>query len=421
MTVGVVTVGRKRYAVGLYWENSPNGRISQAAKESARSSETPVDYYVTRPGNDQGRVPQFGLAPHFDEFRSGMPSLAGCLAAQQPGSWIGAFRLREGSAVVIVRDDLIVPDGDLFFADEGEARDRLYQEMAIGGFQRIYAPEAWGIPNADTMPIGLLLNDTAGVRLRPVALTKDAKLLAVIAMGALFIALGIGWYVQQKTAAEQAARMARLAALERARVQAQGIAAAARPPEYPPPDRKWEKAAPVLDILAACQTALNRVSVGESGWRIVGLRCDDKSLSVRWTRAKGFTAPPVGSDVTDNGSAAVSVIPLENLHPRGEEQLVDSDVILKRYLRQSWPGQIHRAPDDPKPAPPPGYRGEWNPPPAPWVKRSFTFSVPVLPWTIPDFLKGLPGVVLNAITLSGTGEKANEAWVVDGVIYENRH
>lgn len=144
MATGVVTVGRRQYASGLYWENSPSGRISQTAKEAARQPGAKADFYATRSGNKQGRVPQFGLAPATEGFRAGMPSLAGCLANQQPGAWIGAFRLREGTAVVVVRDDLIVPDGDLFFIDETDARDHLYQEMAVGGFQRIYAPEAWG-------------------------------------------------------------------------------------------------------------------------------------------------------------------------------------------------------------------------------------------------------------------------------------
>lgn len=420
MTSGVVTIGRKKYAVGLYWENSPSGRISQAAKDAARQSETPVDYFVTRSGNEQGRVPQFGLAPRNAAFKGGLPSLAGCLATQQPGSWVGAFRLREGSAVVIVRDDLIVPDGDLFFEDESEARDRLYQEIAIGGFQRIYAPEAWGVPNADTMPIGLLLNDRADIRLRAVALSKEAKI--VLGLGAFLLLAGFGFsfYLQEQRAAEAAARRARMAAMERARIQAQGLSTVARAPEYPPPERKWEKRPEALLAMEACHQALSKVSIAVTGWKIVGLRCDDKMLTIRWSRYGSFTKPPEGASVTDNGGAAVSVVSFNGLKPRGPQDLVDPDVVLKRYLRQSWTGTINRIADDPLPRPPQGHTGEWNPPPPPWVKRSFTFSVPVLPWTIPDFLRDIPGVVINSMTLNGSGISANETWTVEGVIYENR-
>ena len=172
MGAGVATVGRRPYAVGLYWENSPSGRMAQAAKEAARQPGQQAEFFAVRAGNKQGRIPQFGLSPTEVGHKTGMPVFAACLANQQPGSWAGAFRLREGTVVTIVRDDLIVPDGDQFFTDESEARDRLLQEIGFGGLQRIYAPEAWAIPSADTMPISLLLNEHTEIRLRPIRLPK---------------------------------------------------------------------------------------------------------------------------------------------------------------------------------------------------------------------------------------------------------
>src|SRR5580692_8345670 len=168
MGAGVVTVGRRQYAVGLYWENSPSGRVAQAAREAAHQPGQQADFYALRAGNKDGRVPQFGLGQKSAGHKAGMAAFAPCLANQQPGSWAGAFRLRDGVVVTVVRDDLIVPDGDQFFTNESEARDRLLQEIGFGGLQRIYAPEAWAIPSADTMPISLLLNDRTDIKLRPV-------------------------------------------------------------------------------------------------------------------------------------------------------------------------------------------------------------------------------------------------------------
>ncbi len=415
MASGAVTIGRKQYAVGLYWENSPSGRISQAAKEAARQSATPVDYYVTRSGNEQGRVPQFGLSPRNERFKAGMPSLAGCLAMQQPGSWVGAFRFREGVGIVIARDDLIVPDGDLFFADESEARDRLFEEIAIGGFERIYAPEAWGVPSADTMPVSLLLNDNAKIRLRAVALSSRAKAILAICAVVLALAAGIGWYIQEQIAAEEAALQSQMEALERARRAAQGLIGTQKP-VYPPPDRKWEKRPNPLEVVDACQGALQEVTVGLAGWRLVGLNCTELGLSVSWGRKKGFSAPPPESSVTDRADMAMRTVSITPLEPRGDEELIDPDFVTKRYLRQNWPGRIERIPDDPPPPPPPNYEGEWNPPPAPWVKRSFTLKVPVLPWAVPEFLGDMPGVIVQELALDGSGK----SWTIKGVIYENR-
>ena len=43
MGSGVVTVGRRVYAVGLYWENSPTSRIVAAAKEAASKAKKDDD------------------------------------------------------------------------------------------------------------------------------------------------------------------------------------------------------------------------------------------------------------------------------------------------------------------------------------------------------------------------------------------
>ena len=87
MGAGVVTVGRHRYAVGLYWENSPGkGRVAQIAKEAAAQDGQQADFYAVRPGNPKsGQVPQFALCSGDAGQISGMPVLAGCLASQVPG------------------------------------------------------------------------------------------------------------------------------------------------------------------------------------------------------------------------------------------------------------------------------------------------------------------------------------------------
>jgi len=420
MTTGVVTVGRKQYASGLYWENSPSGRISQAAKEAARQPDNYSDFYAVRIGDKKGRVPQFGLASETEGLKAGIPSLAGCLANQQPGSWIGAFSFNEGTAVIIVRDDLIVPEGDLFFEDESEARDHLYQEMGVGGFGRIYAPEAWGIPGADSMPITLLLNDKSDVKLHNVVMSDKAKLGMMIGFGLLIAILGAGWFIQNQRAEEEAMRIQQMAALKRMQIEAAKLLPIQQKVEYPIPVRKWEKVPKPLILVDACKKALDGVKIGVAGWRVVNVFCSNGSLTVRWARTSGFAASPKNSIVNETGKQAVVSVLLKNVEPRGDENLVDPDEVTKRYLAQNWPGTIRREPDPPPPPPPPNYSGEWNPPPDPWVRRSFTFIVPVLPWTLPDFFSDLPGVVIDSLSMNGDGAHLDNKWNIKGVIYENR-
>jgi Pilin accessory protein (PilO) len=422
MGAGVVTVGRRQYAVGLYWENSPSGRVAQAAREAARHPGQQADFYALRAGTKDGRVPQFGLGQSSAGHKAGMAVFAACLANQQPGSWAGAFRLRDGVVVIVVRDDLIVPDGDQYFENESEARDRLLQEIGFGGLQRVYAPEAWAIPAADSMPISLLLDERRDVKLRLVNIPKRTIIIGSSLVAVLVIILAVSWYIQEKDAEEAAAQAAQQAALERAKLAAQNMLPDAmrnQQPTYPAPERKWEKKPSPLAVVANCQAGLAKVPLVISGWHLSQLKCDGNSISLQWTHEKGIATPPMGAKVSDTGGSANLTIPLSELSERGAENLLDPTEVTKHFLAQDWPGALSKAPDDPLPQPPPGFQGQWNPPPPPWVKRSFTLTVPELPASLPSYFGGLPGVIINILSYSPGGSLGG-SWSVEGVIYENR-
>jgi hypothetical protein len=422
MVACLVTLGRHRYAVGLYWENSPGtGRVAQIAREAASQPGQRADFYAVRPGNNKGRIPQFGLTGSEAGQKSGTPVLAACLAGQVPGSWAGAFRVNEGIVLFVVREDLIVPDGDLYFQDENEARDRLVQEIGFGGLQNTYAPESWSIPGADTIPLALLLNDNQDIKLQQVHVPKKLKIIAASVALAFVLIVGAVWYWQEKVAEENARRAQSEEALRRAREAANSLLPsglqqqAAPPPKY---DRRWESAPPAMDVINACQQGLAKVPAALAGWKLASLKCSGSSMSLSWSREKGTTEPPPGSTVNDSASQASQNIPLAGLQPRGAQNLLDPDEITKRYLLQNWPGSIGHMADDPLPPPPEGYKGQWNPPPPPWVKRSFTLNVSQLPADTPNIIGDIPGSIVTNMNYSPNGMAG--AWVIEGVIYENR-
>ena len=419
MAAGVVTVGSHRYAVGLYWENSPGGgRVTQIAREAANQPGQQADFYAIRPGGKNGRIPQFGLCTGDAGQVNGMPALAACLATQVPGSWAGAFRLAEGIAVIVVRDDLIVPDGDLFFQDEAEARDRLLQEISFGGLQTIYAPESWSIPIVDTIPLTLLVGNFQGVKLQRVSLPKKVKIIAGALALIFVIAVGGVWYWNMKVEEENERLAAQQSALNAAIEAAKHKMGQGEAPT-PVYDRVWEKQPEALAVLKTCAQGLAKVNAVQAGWKMTSLKCaGGAAINTTWQRDKGFSVPPPGSKVNDAGMVATQNIILPPLPARGHEGLGDPDDLTKRYLSQNWPGQIMRMADDPPPLPPPDYKGPWNPPPAPWVKRSFTLPVSELPGGVQGMLNGLPGTIINTLTYTPSG--VSGAWLIEGVIYENR-
>jgi hypothetical protein len=420
MGAGVVNVGRRPYAVGLYWENSPTGRVAQVAKEAAGAPGQQAEFYAVRGSDKTGRVPQFGLGQENAGHKIGMPAFAACLANQQGGSWAGAFRLREGVVITVVRDDLIVPDGDQLYLDEGEARDRLLQELGFGGVQRVFAPEAWAIPGADSMPLSLLLDERRDVRLQAVKIPKNVLIVAGGIVALVIAGIVIFLYLQ---AQQEAAERARDDALRRAQQAAQRLMPSqlqGQQAEYPPPERKWENAPLPLDVIAACQRGLAQVPVEVVGWNLASLKCVGGSLSLMWQRTKGFSRPPSKAMVNDAGTNASLTIALPNVALRGHQDLTDPMEITRRYLAENWPGTIARMADDPLPPPPPNFKGNWTPPPPPWVKRSFTVAVSVLPGSTALFFGDLPGVVINTMSYNTGGASTGSSWTIEGTIYENR-
>ena len=405
MGSGIATVGRLSYAVGLYWENSPTGRVAQAAKEAANQPGQQADFYALRAGAKDGRIPQFGLGQKIAGHKAGMPAFAPCLANQQPGSWAGAFRLREGTAVIVVRDDLILPDGDQFYASEADARERLLQEIGFGGLQRIYAPEAWSISGADSMPISLLMNERRDVTLRPVVVSQKALVVGAGAAVALAAVIGVGIYMQTSQDEKPVASIGAPTPFE------------TQAPTYPPPEKVWEKAPLPLDFVENCRAGLGKIPVSLLNWSLGNLTCNGKAITGEWSRTKGISGAPDGVKVNDTASSAPLKVDLPDMTPRGSQDLLNQDDITRRYMLQDWPGTIARTQDDPPPPPPPGYSGPWTPPPAPWVKRSFTLNIPVLPASVPVFLGDLPGAVITSMTYAPSG---GGGWMIEGVIYENR-
>ena len=421
MGSGVVTVGRRAYAVGLYWENSPSGRVVSAAKEAALQPGQKADFYAIRAGLKDGRVPQFGLGQVAAKHKAAMPAFAGCLANQQPGSWVGAFRLREGTVVTVVRDDMIVPDGDQLYIDENDARERVLQEVSFGGLQRIYAPESWAIPGSDNMPVSLLLDDRRDVKLQPVTTPKSSFVIGGAVVVLLVVGLAYGLYMQDQAAKQAAMEAERMSALARTKAAADQLGFGSQEPKYPPPERKWENRPLVLSVVESCRSGLASIPAGIAGWHISSLKCDGNSISISWMRDKGFSDPPKDWVYTEGANAASSSVSLPKLDPRGHQELLNPNDISKRYLAQNWPGSLSRTLDDPPPPPPPNHKGPWNPPPTPWIKRSFTLTVSQLPSVLTSFFSDLPGVILNTLTYKPNANNVGGVWTVEGVIYENRN
>lgn len=414
MASGVVKVGRRDYAVGLIWQPSPSGRVAQAAREAAQQPGQQSEFYCVRAASKTVAVPQYGLAQSQAGHKVGMPALAGSLANVQPGSWAGAFRLREGTWVVVVRDDLVAPDGDILFDNDDVARDRLVQEVALGGVQRVYAPEAWAVPGSDPTPLPLLLQDRVDCRLQPVQV--PVKLLAYtvggVAILGLLIFLGLQWQAEQEAREQEA---------ERLRVEQEGFASGLNKQfQWPPAEqlykRKWEDQPMTGRVVEACRLMFAKVDLVQLGWKRQKSTCQGNSVLVNdYVREqKKYGVLPLDATVKDDLGAATQTIKGDRLGPRGTEPLQGEEETNRRALAMNWPVAITRLPDEPPPPPPPDVKDPPPPPPAPWRLRGIKYSGKQPPWEIWGFFDGMPGLVVDKIIWEGG------SWIVEATLYEKR-
>lgn len=415
MGAGVATVGRRKYAVGLYWQPSPSGRVAQSAKEAAKQPGQYADYFSVRPGVKGGRIAQFGLGQSQAGHKLGMAALAVTLANKQPGSWAGAFKVNEGIVVIVVRDDLIAPDGDQIFLDEAAARDRLIQEFTLGGLQRIYAPEAWAISGAETIALPFLVQNRGEGALQPVKIPRQFIMAGVGLIAAAVIVVAGMWYYQDMKEKEEAERQ------EKIRQQAillgqKNAAAGVGKIVYPPPERFWEKEPLPEQVIASCRAALDKLPQAMLGWNVSILSCDKSAAFVSWSREQGYTKMLDDAIVDASGGTATRTVTYDPaLQNRAKEDLFDPNEITRRFLAQNWDGTISRLPDDPPPPCPPNVPPEeWHPPPAPWIKRGFNLVLTDLPGQSPQYFANIPGVIIKSISRQG------DTWRIEGVIYENR-
>ncbi len=191
MTGSIVTIGKQKYVVGLYWENCPDDSPVKAAKAAMRGGGQRVYAYTIRPGNKRKeRIPQFGLWHSKLHAGCGLPALAPNFARQQTGSWAGAFLVSGGVVVMIGYDDLISPDGDMFYPDAASAQQHLTRVLKEGRYNRVYAPKSWNIQGSMQTTLAELVQGEPDFRLKSRGALSGA-VIAVIVLALVLVVLAV--------------------------------------------------------------------------------------------------------------------------------------------------------------------------------------------------------------------------------------
>ena len=184
----VITIDRKKYAVGLFWQPTGAGYVARTyAKTLARSVDKKLNLYT------EYRA-MVGLGSKKFGHKSGMYSAAAAVTESlgEFTSFLAVFEIDKLFYLVAVRNGVILEDK--LFDKEEDARAEYFKLSEIPDWGALFAPGAWGMPRAVERSLSDLVMRGPKAMLHPISRTKAGIASAVMM---LFFAVCIGWFFRE--------------------------------------------------------------------------------------------------------------------------------------------------------------------------------------------------------------------------------
>ena len=185
MSGQVITINRKKYAVGLFWQPTGAGYVARTyARALARSVDKKLNLYTEYRG-------MVGLGARRAGHRSGMDSAAAAVtdALGEYSSFLAVFGIDKYFYLVAVRNGVILEDK--LFTSESDARAEYFKLSEIPDWGALFAPAPWGMPRAVERNLSDLIVRAVRAPLRPIS-----RVGAGLVSGVLIIVFVVGsmWF-----------------------------------------------------------------------------------------------------------------------------------------------------------------------------------------------------------------------------------
>lgn len=174
----VISVNRRKYAVGLFWQPVGAGFVPRVyARSLARSIDKKLNLYV------QYRS-MVALGSKKMGQRAGMPSAAAEVleSASEYTSFLAVFKTGTKFYLVAVRNGVVLEDA--LFDSDAAARARYAKLSEIPDWSAFIAPGEWGMPRAIERDLSKMITGGAHATLRPIGRARAVAF--SIALTALF-------------------------------------------------------------------------------------------------------------------------------------------------------------------------------------------------------------------------------------------
>jgi hypothetical protein len=219
-------------------------------------------------------------------------------------NWVGAFEFgNDYAAMVVVRDGLIATDGDIGGTVE-DVQTQLRALIAKGGWNRVFAPDSWGLENSVEIDFDEFCVDAYSpqARVRATRPSPAKNILAVL--GVLLITAGAYGYTayadMQKKSKLLLSRLAAEAAekieVEKKRALEKEAAFVPHPSTTLPPPK---------ELISACVETMREFPVSVAGWSRTTLKCEAQGVEAEYARSSGSGTASVFVSLAPSASMSV--------------------------------------------------------------------------------------------------------------------
>ncbi|MBR3511035.1 MAG: type 4b pilus protein PilO2 [Alphaproteobacteria bacterium] len=162
-----ITVNRKKYATGLFWQpvgvgNASYNYVKNLVKNLKQKYNLFIDYKS-----------MVGLGNSKTGIRFGMPSAAVEVlnSLSEFSSFLGVFKTDDHYYLIAVRNGIIIRD--ILLETESQARN-LYVELSnIPDWGALFAPVQWGMPKSQEKFLSDIISSNVSGRLRNISIIKS--------------------------------------------------------------------------------------------------------------------------------------------------------------------------------------------------------------------------------------------------------
>jgi hypothetical protein len=413
---GVIKVGKKDYAIGLFWNTADDiNELSSEARKAAKSESLKAEFYCVRDEN----IPQYGLGFKSKGHKSGMPSLGSHLAETLDGNWIGVFNIGDVYYLISVRDDIIMSDTDIIFKSEDDVREEFENNFYGSSWDKAFAPSYWELENTEHKKLEDILVGNPTTKLKEADQSKvliKLVLMVVLFGGFIFGSLQAYNYFNQDTAIEKVTEIYN--EVETRVVEQTG---GNQEDEVYVPEPPWVNKPLGIASLSACFNDINNMSINVPGWEAKGMICTPGASTSMLLERSGGTINWIGNYLNGKGAIDPNIIPIDDDRVEvGYPSTVTSDYPeqldtfpvsqIRRYLYSHFDeayldisfSDVRKFSD------PEAYRF--------YKGLEFEFSSEYNPTKFTKILSRVPGFIINRIEYKIVDDK----WTVSGEVYEER-